>query len=138
MFAALREAEKVRTPKARYSIGAIMADADGNIASKGHNKNFGFRNLTRFGHTWSIHAEMDALRKLKYPQGFYMFVARVGMGLAAPCVICMPVLQRSGLVGVYFSGFAQGARGIGYRELKPVKRWSPLPEVAFILPESIE
>ncbi len=82
---------------------------DGEIISEGYNHNFIY-----LYHLHSVHAEVDALSKLKHDRKFMsqcdMYVVRIGtdnMGnplkLSKPCQSCTKAIIKSGLRRVYYS-----------------------------------
>jgi tRNA(Arg) A34 adenosine deaminase TadA len=81
----------------------------GDIVSSGYNRRTS--SSSRDGRRYSVHAEMDALSKIKRAcdlADFDMYVVRISGGtrslkLSRPCSTCWRVLSRSGLRRVFFS-----------------------------------
>jgi deoxycytidylate deaminase len=90
---------------AKQQMGAILVRQK-EILSKGFNRNVSlYKVLTRYGLLYSIHAEMDALRKLPYgkAKGATIYVSRAGFRMSKPCEFCMPVLKYAGITRIVYS-----------------------------------
>ena len=72
----------------------------------GFNRNIGIDHvLSHYGAYYSIHAELDAIRKIPY--GFEdactLYSVRHNMRLARPCEKCLKVISRTGITRVVFT-----------------------------------
>lgn len=100
-------------PPQKYKICAIILDKKGHILSKGFNS---FSKTSprqayyaeKYGnkHKIFIHAELDAICKLKYTDEPYsIYIVRVNnqgkTSLAKPCKICAMAIKDAGIKEVY-------------------------------------
>jgi len=101
-------AEKIATASScKYKHGAILV-RDKEILSVGVNRMLGFDPvLTRYGLFYSLHAEMDALRKVRnLPQNTTLYITRNKFRHSAPCPDCWRIIHSIKEIGrVVFSGF---------------------------------
>ena len=100
--------------------GAIIVDeSTGKIISKGYN-----RMTNNQKHLLSIHAEMDALRKIKTFRNRYnnlsMYIVRYDskeLKYSKPCLTCACNIKRFGIKRIYFSFHdAYNDRVTGYND----------------------
>ena len=90
----------------RYKLGAIILHR-GKIVSTGVNKRK-THPIAYATREQELHAEMDALRKLKSKdlKGGIIFIARwrkTGPGLARPCSDCINILSKYGITKVVYT-----------------------------------
>lgn len=87
-----------------HKLGAILVK-NKEILSSGYNKALSMdKVLTRYGMFYSMHAEMDAVRKLfAIPSGSTIYVARRDYKMARPCVNCLKVLKNAGINRLVYS-----------------------------------
>lgn len=86
----------------------LVNEEDGTIVSQGYN-----RNTTIMCHTFSIHAEVDALMKLKKKVNksilpkCVMYIVRIGptheFKYSKPCENCKKAILKYGIKNVYYS-----------------------------------
>lgn len=91
----------------KYKHGAVLV-RDKEIISIGFNRMLGIDPvLTRYGLFYSLHAEMDALRKIKYlPQNTTLYITRRNQRHSAPCSDCWKIIHSIKEINrVVFSGF---------------------------------
>lgn len=89
----------------RYKHGVVIAK-NKEIISKGFNRNIGIDTvLSRYGLYYSMHAELDAIRRLPYEfeDSCTLYSVRAGGGLAKPCSRCLSVIARTSINRVVFS-----------------------------------
>ena len=80
------------------------------VVKGGHIRATGFNKRTYVG---SIHAEIDALRKMRYQKGgtqgcdlhIYRFQADGSYALAKPCLNCMEKIKKAGIKRVFYSDY---------------------------------
>lgn len=97
--------KQARKSKSKQQMGAIIVKHK-EVLSKGVNRNVSlYKVLTRYGLMYTIHAEMDALRKVPYEEtkGCTIYVNRAGFRMAKPCEICMPILERAGIARIVYT-----------------------------------
>ena len=90
---------------AKQQMGAVIVKHK-DILSRGFNRNVSlYKVLTRYGLMYSIHAEMDALRKVPYGEakGSTIYVSRNGFRTSRPCDICMTILKKAGIKRAVFN-----------------------------------
>jgi deoxycytidylate deaminase len=95
---ALRSEEK-------HKHGAIVLDKKGNIISSGYN-----RKIKYYNHKFTIHAEVDAINKLKKNKigDLTLIVVRVVtkqkiLALSKPCNSCDDYIRKKNVSMVYYS-----------------------------------
>ena len=89
---------------AKQQMGAVIVKHK-DILSKGFNRNVSlYKVLTRYGLMYSIHAEMDALRKIPYGEakGATIYISRFGARTSRPCDICKTILKKAGIKRAVF------------------------------------
>lgn len=89
----------------RYKHGVVIA-RNKDIVTKGFNRNIGIdTKLTRYGIYFSMHAELDAIRRLPYgfEESCTLYSVRAGGGLAKPCKQCLSVIARTSINRIVFS-----------------------------------
>lgn len=89
----------------RSKHGVIIV-RDKTILATGHNRNIGVDNtLSRYGVYWSIHAELDAIRKLpyKFDESCTLYSVRKNLRMAQPCEKCLTVIARTGISRIVFT-----------------------------------
>lgn len=83
----------------KWMLGAVLVKS-GSVISVGLNKTKNNPAYIQFEHC-SVHAEIDALRKVKSAKGCVMYVARRlkggGWGMALPCNRCKKQLRAAGI-----------------------------------------
>jgi deoxycytidylate deaminase len=101
----IKLAEKIsKNSSCKYQHGAVIV-RNKDIVSVGINRLMGFdQTLTRFGLVYSLHSEMDAIRKEHdIPNNSTMYVARSKYRSSKPCEICMRVIKKTNIKRVVFS-----------------------------------
>lgn len=89
----------------RYKHGVVIAKGK-EIITKGFNRNIGIdTKLSRYGVYYSMHAELDAIRRLPYgfEESCTLYSVRAGGGLAKPCSRCLAVISRTSINRIVFS-----------------------------------
>ena len=89
---------------AKQQMGAVIVKYK-DILSKGYNRNVSlYKILTKYGLMYSIHAEMDALRKIPYGEakGATIYVSRLGGRTSRPCDNCKIILKKAGIKRAVF------------------------------------
>lgn len=89
----------------RTKHGSIITRGK-DVLAVGFNRNIGIDHvLSHYGAYYSIHAELDAIRKIPY--GFEdactLYSVRHNMRLARPCEKCLKVISRTGITRVVFT-----------------------------------
>lgn len=89
-----------------FRLGAVLLYKDA-VVARGRNRNINARG------SWSVHAEMDALRKAKprwkaQPQHLHLVVVRLlrdgaTTACSKPCAACARVLARLGIAKVTYT-----------------------------------
>ena len=99
----------LRSPSKNHRHGCVIV-RDGEIVSEGFNHQF-----IHLYHKHSVHAEVDALSKLKHDRRYLskcdMYVVRIGpqkdgggyTKLSKPCCDCTKAINKSGLRRVFYS-----------------------------------
>lgn len=87
-----------------HKLGAVLV-RNKEIISTGYNKALSMdKVLTRYGMFYSMHAEMDAVRKVfEVPSGSTIYVARKDFKMSRPCVNCLKVLKNAGIYRIVYS-----------------------------------
>lgn len=101
----MRALDEATKSTCRYQLGAYLVSGK-KVLAYGHNRWMGLdKVLTRYGMLWSLHAEMDALRKAPFgsSKGATLYVARINGKLAMPCSKCMDVLNKAGVARVVYT-----------------------------------
>lgn len=87
----------------RFRIGAVLS-RKGIPFSIGFNK---FKTHAKYPKAYSLHAEMDALNRVRYPENMFLWVYRETAdgwpALAKPCHLCMPHIIENGIRRIYYS-----------------------------------
>lgn len=88
--------------------GCVIIDENGEILSTGYN-----HTTTHMCHKWSIHAEIDAIRKIKKNidlSNVELYVVRIGtdrsgnpLKMSKPCDDCTKQILKSGIGKIYYS-----------------------------------
>jgi len=92
----------------KFRMSAIIFNHHG-ILAKGYNHQLTVRDpvlIRRIGLiAWSIHAEQDALSKVKGIdlKGYSIYVHRYRRNLALPCVCCLPYILDRGIEEIFYS-----------------------------------
>lgn len=89
----------------RYKHGVVIA-RNKDIITKGFNRNIGIDTvLSRYGLYYSMHAELDAIRKLPFglEESCTLYSVRTGGGLAKPCSRCLSVIAKTSIRRIVFS-----------------------------------
>jgi deoxycytidylate deaminase len=103
-FLALAHKESLKG-EFRYKHGALIV-RNKEILATGYNRDIGFNNvLSRYGCYYSIHAELDAIRKLPYncSDSLILYSVRSSLELARPCAKCLQVISRTPVKRIVFS-----------------------------------
>lgn len=101
----IEEAEKLTSKSAcHYKLGAVLVK-DKEVLSTGYNKLLSMdKVLTQYGMFWTLHAEMDTLRKLySVPKGATLYVARNEFRSARPCKNCIKIIKKAGIKRIVYS-----------------------------------
>lgn len=88
--------------------GCVIIDENNEILSTGYN-----HTTTYMSHKWSIHAEIDAIRKIKKNTDFSnteLYVVRIGtdrsgnpLKMSKPCDDCTRQILKSGIGKIYYT-----------------------------------
>jgi deoxycytidylate deaminase len=98
-----------RSPVRCHRHGCIIVNKDNEVVAEGYN-----HHAIQFEHKFTVHAEIDALMKMKKNKRIIsecaMYVVRIGtdhMGkplkYSRPCADCTRAILKSGIKRVYFS-----------------------------------
>lgn len=101
----IKLAEKIATNSScKYQHGSVIVK-DKTVITTGVNRLLSFDAvLTRFGLLYSMHAELDAIRKEhELPNNSTLYVARSKFRSSKPCEICMRVIKKTPIKRVVFS-----------------------------------
>lgn len=89
----------------RYKHGVVIA-RNKDIITKGFNRNIGIdTKLSRYGVYFSLHAELDSIRRLPYGfnESCTLYSVRAGGGMAKPCSQCLSVIAKTSISRIVFS-----------------------------------
>jgi deoxycytidylate deaminase len=79
----------------KFKVSCVLVDSRGNVVATGYNHHGNRRN--KLGQ-WSIHAEADALNKVRKPStNLTAFVYRRGAKIITPCATCTELLKSYGI-----------------------------------------
>jgi len=101
----IKDAEDLaNTSQCHYKLGAVLV-VDKRPVSSGYNKSLSLdKVLTRYGMLYTLHAEMDAIRKVyDIPYGATLYVARRDFKMARPCKDCMKIIKKTRITRIVYS-----------------------------------
>jgi deoxycytidylate deaminase len=104
-FIAMAAQEALRGEFSRYQHGAVIA-RNKDVISTGYNRNIGIDNrLTALGHFYSLHAELEAIRKMPYSfkDACTLYSIRHNFNMARPCPKCLKVIAKTPIKRIVFS-----------------------------------
>lgn len=85
----------------KYKVSCVLVDRNGNVVSTGFN--FMSVNSKKYG-TFSIHAEMNALSKVRKPSNnLTAFIYRKNGRPIHPCPTCLNLLRAYGIKNIWHS-----------------------------------
>ncbi len=97
MTEALYEAEKAAA-QGEVPVGAVVADAEGNVVAGAHNRSLGLKDPT-------AHAEILALREAAAASGNYRLPGFTLVVTIEPCVMCMGAALHARVSRLVFGSF---------------------------------
>lgn len=103
-------AEKVANKsKCRYKVSCILVDRSGKVVATGYNHHSNGRTMGKY----TIHAEMDALNKVRKPSGnLTAFIYRKNGKIITPCKACQKLLDAYGISVVWHTAGRVGNTSI--------------------------